>query len=117
MTSTSHNVSQLRYESRTLMAQCRSSAQQQFRHRNDITLAELALEMLFPEDQETIAIVKSLDGYRSQRAPLKEPDPAISRDLFTIEEAASSGKCSEVLLPVSFKANTNARKRVTRSEF
>jgi hypothetical protein len=39
---------------------------------NDITLAELALEMLFPEDQETIAIVKPLDGHRSQRAPLKD---------------------------------------------
>ena len=39
---------------------------------NDITLAELALEMLFPEDQETIAIVNSLDGHRSQRAPLKD---------------------------------------------
>jgi hypothetical protein len=38
---------------------------------NDITLAELAL-MLFPEDQETIAIVNSLDGHRSQRAPLKD---------------------------------------------
>jgi hypothetical protein len=69
---------------------------------NDITLAELALEMLFPEGQETIAIVKSLDGHRSQRALWGTPDPAISRDSFTIEEAASSGRCGQVLLADQF---------------
>ena len=43
---------------------------------SDVTLAELALEMLFPADDETVEIVKSMELERASAAPAAEQRPA-----------------------------------------
>src|SRR5215469_778551 len=43
---------------------------------SDVTLAELALEMLFPADDETVEIVKSMELERASAAPAQEQRPA-----------------------------------------
>lgn len=43
---------------------------------SDVTLAELALEMLFPADDETVEIVKSMELERASATPAAEQRPA-----------------------------------------
>ena len=43
---------------------------------SDVTLAELALEMLFPADDETVEIVKSMERERASAAAAAEQRPA-----------------------------------------
>jgi transcriptional regulator with XRE-family HTH domain len=43
---------------------------------SDVTLAELALEMLFPADDETVEIVKSMELERASAASVAEQRPA-----------------------------------------